>query len=1164
MRIFQKATWFITILLPLLFSAQRGKDGSITISNTRIVNEFTSLTSNVGAGATTFSVIQSSLNTNNRFSGTLASGDLLLIIQMQGVTVNQVNNTISWGAVTNYNNCGNYEYVEVASVPNATTINLRCGLRYDYTSSGKVQVIRVPRYTDLTLTGTIITEPWNGTTGGIVAIESLNDLIISSGTINVNGLGFRGGQSALLNSVYGGQRFNDNNTIADEGAAKGESIAGFTTEYSAITGVYCKGAIANGGGGGNGHNGGGGGGANAGDINSWNNGVGVPSTTYNTMWNLEIPSIANASSSGGGRGGYTFSSNNSGPSSTAPGNTAWGGDFRRNQGGLGGRPLDYSTEKLFLGGGGGAGDMNNSNSTGGSGANGGGMIVIRCFGSLSGTGTIQANGADAIATSAPSAPFLGYAGNDAAGGGGGGGTILLNVDGTVNGISCSANGGTGGNQNLIKNPSFVTVNEAEGPGGGGGGGYIGYTNSTISTSVNGGLNGVTNSDAHGAFPPNGATSGGVGTVNNSLPNYNVSVENDTICQGFTSTLNATISGVPPLGTVITWYDAETNGTILGTGNSFTTPIIGSNTTYYIGLCPGNHTIPVSVIMHPTVAYNDNTISISDENCGQMDGGITGISVNGGTAPFSYEWNTVPTPSINLGNVSAGNYTLIITDDNGCEDTTVPYTIGLNTGPVIDISNANIMDESCGQSNGTILGITATGQGTLTYEWNNQPSATPDIGGLAAGNYTLEVTDGAGCSITSGPYTLTNMAGPMIDTSSVSINHPLCNQQNGSIEGANSLGGLLPVAYYWNGNLTPSPPDLINATAGDYTFTVIDAFGCRDSIVFTLDPTGAPEIDSTGVVTSNEHCGLSDGAIWGITSSGGSGALTYRWNGQNTTSYNISDLSSGSYMLTITDGAGCSDSSGPYTISTIPGPVLDTSLMIIVAATCGQSNGSITGINATGGSTPISYFWDNTLYPFPPDLINSSGDSYYFAVIDAFGCTDSALITLPNIGNPLVDAGLDITIAAGESTTLNAIGNGSLVWSPTTGLSCTACPAPVANPSETTTYTVTITDTNGCTHSDTMTVFVESCGEIFVPNAFSPDGTGNNEKECVFGGCFTTMTFTIYNRWGELVFETNDPDECWDGTYKNEKINTGVFVYTLSGTRINGEEVSKQGTISVFR
>jgi hypothetical protein len=505
----RKIFFAVFCILSTVISAQRGRDGSPAISTTVEVNEYTYLMANAPAGSTTITVAASSLNAHGRFSANLSTGDLIMIIQMQGATLNGSINPgnpdvgqpkdSTWGAITNYNNCGNYEFAEVSTVPSGTTITLDCPLQYSYTAAGKVQIVRVPRYNALTINngGTITCDQWDSTIGGVIAIEVENNTVINSGgSINADSAGFRGG---LYNGAdSGGWGIGDvASRFQSYGKEKGEGVGGFEWGYSIYGGKECMGAPGNAGGGGNIQNGGGGGGANGGVVANYINGYGNPdvSTPDNIIaWNLEYSWMSAFHSSGGGRGGYTFSANSVNPLTDGPGNinpawaTAWGGDARRSVGGRGGRPLDYSTGKIFMGGGGGAGDQNDDN--GGMGGRGGGLIYLMSYGTVSGAGKIVSNGENGFNTPHPP-PGIGHAsGIDGAGGAGGGGTIIINSVGNISGVIDSATGGKGGNQVMVWDIS--TDKEAEGPGGGGGGGYIAASNGGLTETVTGGANGTTN------------------------------------------------------------------------------------------------------------------------------------------------------------------------------------------------------------------------------------------------------------------------------------------------------------------------------------------------------------------------------------------------------------------------------------------------------------------------------------------------------------------------------------------------------------------------------------------------------------------------------------------------------------------------------------------------
>ena len=478
-------------------AAQAGKNSARTVTAAgTILNEYTALTANVVVGATTITVASSTLNANGRFPTNLAAGDLILVVQPQGAEINAAD-MAAYGTVTALNNAGRYQLVEVAAVPSATTITLNCEMFSSFTTAGRTQVVRVPRYTTLDLdAGATVSAPaWNGSTGGVVALETTGAVTLGSGaSLDVTALGFRGGAVEQSSSAPGTNDFSYRSSSALAGAEKGESIAGSATTYDALNGRYGRGAAANGGGGGNAHNAAGGGGANAAALGAAYTGTGNPDrgpgNAYDAAWNLEAAGFATSASSGGGRGGYSYSSTNQNALTVGPGLSSWGGDFRQNMGGLGGRPVAASG-RAFFGGGGGAGDSNNN--TGTAGAVGGGFIYLVAGGPVSG-GSLVADGGSVNVLS----------GNDAGGGGGGGGSVVVNAPGLVS-SALLARGGRGGSQAAL-------AVEAEGAGGGGGGGYLAYSGGSPSTDVSGGLNGTSASASVTEFLPNGGTGGGAGRV----------------------------------------------------------------------------------------------------------------------------------------------------------------------------------------------------------------------------------------------------------------------------------------------------------------------------------------------------------------------------------------------------------------------------------------------------------------------------------------------------------------------------------------------------------------------------------------------------------------------------------------------------------------------------
>ena len=448
-----------------------GKDGPATI--TGIVNTYFPTTGSVTAGSTSITLAAASAG---GAQVAIAQGDLVLVIQMQNATINS-NDSSNYGAGTGTGTgstggtAGTYEFAvaNTAVGLGGGALTLTSGLLNAYsnatatTTQGQkaFQVIRVPQYSSGTL-GTTTSNggttsgsapPWDGSSGGVFAIDVAGALNLGGGSIDVSGLGFRGGggiQQAGCGSA--GCASNASYRLLStngSGGSKGEGIAGTpelvgNQQTSAVVntgqandgypnGSFDRGAPGNAGGGGtdgnpqaNDQNSGGGGGGNGG---------------------------------AGGQGGFSW-------------NTGL------NVGGLGGSTFPATSTKIVLGGGGGASTDNNTPSYNTSGGAGGGIVIIRA-GSVSGTGTINANGSAGQ-----------NALNDGGGGGGAGGTVVVAVKtGTLAGLTINATGGVGGNAWPTSAPGAGDVNQ-HGPGGGGGGGVV-LQSGGATVTVTGGAHGTT-------------------------------------------------------------------------------------------------------------------------------------------------------------------------------------------------------------------------------------------------------------------------------------------------------------------------------------------------------------------------------------------------------------------------------------------------------------------------------------------------------------------------------------------------------------------------------------------------------------------------------------------------------------------------------------------------
>ncbi len=980
--------YYLVIFFITVFSSfsQQGKDGAgnITVANT-IVNLYTNLTAGASAGNTTLTVAN---------TAGYSAGDLVFIIQMQGASVNAGKDSIfpdfnssiptntTYGAITNYNTCGNYEYTQVRSVPNANSIVLDCGLQKNYNFLNKVQVIRVPRYTTLLVSGAgFITAPnWNGTVGGVSVVEVMTTTTLSAlPSFSLTGKGFRGGLAATTTLVYvgGGNKFGS--VLQQEGGEKGESIAGDVARYSAVfSGRYGRGAFANGGAGGCTHNAGGSGGSNGGNILTYL-GTGNPAAGFNAQWNLEGGSFSTSTSSGGGRGGYSFSNANQNVSTVAPGAAGWGGDQRRIVGGFGGRPLDYSLGKLFVGGGGGCGHANDALT--GDAGNGGGMVFMLCYGNIGGAGTIVANGATSTNLSI-------CADADGGSGGGGGGTIVLNSAGTINltaPTALSAVGGKGGNAST----SCANINaNSYGPGGGGGGGYIATTGALPTNNVSGGANGIflmyTNNIANN-FPPNGATIGGAGSTGSSTI-YTLAAANTTICTGNSTTLSATSSN----GTAtILWYDQSTAGTST-VGSVFTTSVFATPGTYtlYAGSCPGSYRIPVLVTVTngPTLAVNAPTICA---------GAAITLTASGAT---TYTWSTGPnTTTISVNPVTTTVYTISGSISTCSASKTTTVTVSPN--PTVTVNSPTIC------INQTVL---LTASGATTYTWSTAATtSTISVTPFSTTQYTVVGANGS-CT-TAVTSTVTVAPNPTVTASSTTV----CPGGTGTL----TAGGA--TTYTWNpGGITGTT---YTAAPGiTSTYTVLGATGtCTSNAVGTISVN--PAITLT--VNSPTIC-AGQNTVLTV-----SGASTYSWStGPTTTTISVNPLVNTTYTVTGNIGTCSASKTTAVTVLTLPTVTSNS------AAICAGQSATLTG----GGAT--TYTWNPGGAGTSITVSPASTQNYTVTGTNAAGCTNTAVTNVSVTPNPTI-AATSATVCTGQTATLTASGATTYTWNPggITGSSFTITP-----------------------------------------------------------------------------------------------------------------------------
>jgi gliding motility-associated-like protein len=343
-----------------------------------------------------------------------------------------------------------------------------------------------------------------------------------------------------------------------------------------------------------------------------------------------------------------------------------------------------------------------------------------------------------------------------------------------------------------------------------------------------------------------------------------------------------------------------------------------------------------------------------------------------------------------------------------------------------------------------------------------------------------------------------------------------------------------------------------------TYTVIVSSGsCKDTTNITITVNPLP----TASITAIPSVLICVGNNTTLTASGGG---TYIWSTTSTAaSIVVSPTIATNYIVTVTNANGCTKSDA----------VNVNVLQQVAASILGTSNiceGSSTVLTAQGGSI---FTWSPGGATTSVITVSPSANTCYSVTVSNGACSDdtSICVTVVPASTFTVNAGPDQTINVGQQTTLNNTSSSSTYnWSPVTGLSCSTCANPVANPTVTTTYTLTTT-VGSCMSNDSVTIYVEmNCGEVFVPNTFSPNGDGKNDFISIRSSCIKTMNFVIYDRWGNRVFEStdvtivNDPKNGWDGYYHGKLMDAAVFFYTLNVEMINNETKVYKGNITLVR
>jgi len=646
----------------------------------------------------------------------------------------------------------------------------------------------------------------------------------------------------------------------------------------------------------------------------------------------------------------------------------------------------------------------------------------------------------------------------------------------------------------------------------------------------------------------------------------------TICYGDVVTLGATPNGA---GYSYSWDESG----ILGFSTVFNPTVSPTaTTTYYVTVTDANNCFgsdSVTVTVNPPLSV---TMSATNVTCNGACDGVAAVVVNGGTTPYTYSWSSGGTTDTETG-LCPNLYTVTVTDALGCivtgdtaitEPTALVLTLNASSNPLCN-----------GACDGNITVTAAGGTGVYQYTIDGiNFQASGSFSNLCAGNYVVGVVDDNAC-VDTVMLTLTDPALLVLD-SIVNVDVSCNSANNGNnADGSISVfatGGTAPLNYSIDNGATFSAANVFSGLSpGSYTVVVEDVNGCavNGGNIVINEPAA---VSIPNVVTDVSCNGYNDGQV-AVAPQGGTPAYSYSWSvngvGNNPVANN---LVAGNVTVTVSDANGCSEAI-TVTVNQ-PAPINFIAFSADVLSGCAPL--AVAFYNATDTALIDSFYWDlgngNIAVGDTTATVYSNPGTYDVSlfVTDNNGCpgvlTQTAYIEV--FENPTANfsySPLDVTLfdPLVYFTDLSLFNIASWQWNfANLGASAMQHPNFTFPGEDTASYPVTllVTNDNGCTDSITKLVKINGETGVFVPNAFTPDGDNLNEFFAPqgFGVSPEGYSFLIFNRWGEVIFESYSPFEGWNGTYKGKLVENSVYSWRLEYKDTNGKRYEQMGKVSIIR
>ena len=601
------------------------------------------------------------------------------------------------------------------------------------------------------------------------------------------------------------------------------------------------------------------------------------------------------------------------------------------------------------------------------------------------------------------------------------------------------------------------------------------------------------------------------------------------------------------------------------------------------LQPGIYTLTINENNNcPSVSGSFTVIDLTPKvfpqtaqlDCSNLTASFTTYPSTGpGITVAKYYWENAQGTLIGtkqtINNLTAGNYSLYITDSNGCNSPKVTIQVlPPPTAPTINDGPATPNDATCGLSNGSVIGLTLTNGANTSYGWNDinnkQVSAGQlNLTGVPAGQYYFFDYYDFNCPpLKSKVFTINNTGTVTLDVSPATTTPSTCSNSNGAIQGFVQTGATNFQWYNSQNQLVGNQLDLTNVPSGTYYLVASNATCNAQSGVFTITNIPAVANFPSTYSETDATCNLDNGGLAvEFSSDPDASPDSYRWadaNGKTLiTDDDLTGVAPGTYKLYVTDLNGCESLYQTYTIKATPVIQIDAASAQITPDQCLQGTGSILNTAISGGVQPYTYTWLNVLDQVigsSLNLSNVAAGSYTLQVKDATACgLATQTFILPNQTAFVPEPELDNLQVCTPGQAMLLVKNpqpgyGYRLYGSATGADTLAQNTTgvfTINVTQTSTYYVT-QYSGSCESARAAATITIGLSGLTVPNTFTPNNDGINDYWNIKGiENYPTVVVQIFTRYGQKIFESRGYSQPFDGRNGNAALPAGVYYYIIN-------------------